>query len=520
MGRRRRAPRVTLLLPLAVSVLAVLSLLADAAEAARIRWTTPGSYRLRAVTVDDIPLDPEASVSGQNHYGRHRLRLDPTLDAGDVLVHLQLDVLTGQIWGDTYAVGAEYVERRHGDPEEPLDGWTTVEPRMLWLEWRLPWLTLRAGQLGDQWGMGLLASDGQDPPAPRSPLGTPEPARWVERFGDPTNGDLVDRVQLEVAPFRSLTRGWLGDLVLAGGADFVYQDEHASFLDGDSGYRFHGQLFYPGERAFLGFYGLHRRQTDVDGDRFVRTALDMTGRVRAPLYEFDAELRLEGEVLYIFGDTNRVQPVDAPDGVELRQFGWAARGEISWLCPRIAVALETGHASGDADPTDGTERALTLDPDHRVGVVLFDDALRFISLRAAERLADPERVGVAPEGAERLPTDGAVRNAFYIAPAATWRPGAWRLTLGTLVAWAAEPFLDPVATLEAGGTSRSHRNLDARHFYGWETDLRIHRDFVVPGVAHVAVGAEGGLLVVGRALEGPGDAPTIGKVTARLDVWW
>ena len=38
----------------------------------------------------------------------------------------------------------------------------------------------------------------------------------------------------------------------------------------------------------------------------------------------------------------------------------------------LVAQVELGYASGDADPYDGTQRRFVFDPNHKVGLLLFD----------------------------------------------------------------------------------------------------------------------------------------------------
>ncbi len=487
--------------------------LAPAPSSARVRWSTPGGYRLRVAGIDRFDLDAEGTDTGQRVQGRHRLRIDPTIELGPVTLHLELDVLSGQIFGDTNSIGARFVERRHGDPEERFDGWTTVEPRQAWLELETRFLRVEAGQLGSGWGMGLVAGDGADD----SPE---EQSRWLEPFGDRWSGDLVQRLTVATRPFAPFEHGELGDLLVGAAVDQVYQDDQASLLDDDLAFEVLGFVEYPGEEVTAGAVAVHRRQTDRDGDRLITTSLDLHGRWTLPLYRVGGELRLQAEAVLEVGETDRLRPAGSPQGVDLLRLGWAAKGEMSWRCPRVATGVEVGYASGDADPDDGEAHAFTFDPDHRVGFILFADVLRLVTLRGAERLADPSRVGVVPAGAEQLPTDGAVRNAWYVFPGVTWRPGPWQLSLAGLVAWAAQPFLDPSATYEAGGVARNHRGQPAQRFYGGEVMGAAHYGFVVPRLEQVRVGLQAGAFVPGGAIDHDLADGAVYKVLGRVDLRW
>lgn len=477
---------------------------------ARVRWSTPGAYRLRVTGLTPFALDAGETDSGQSVFAEHRLRIRPTIEAGPLGVFLEIDVLTGQIFGDTLKVGTAFVERRHGDPTEWYDGWTTVEPRQAWFDLQLPWFDLQAGQMGADWGMGLLDDDGEDD----------DEGRWVARLGDKRNGDLVDRVMVSVRPLRPFTHGPLGDAVLSLGGDHVWQDDLASALSGDTAWRVVGSLWWPGDALAGGLYGVHRWQTDEDGDETSLTAISGHMKIDLPLFLLGAQVRFEGETVWIFGETNALRPATSPEGVELLSVGWVTRAETAWRCPRIAAALEVGYAAGDADPDDDEWRAFSFDPDFDVGLVLFPDVLRLISLRSAERAADPNRVGIAQAGADWLPTDGAVRNALYLNPGVTWRPGQWTLTGMAVLAWGSEPFVEPFETFEAGGKPRNHRGEPASRFYGVELAVGADWHFDLGDVAVGELGIEGAAFYPGPALdEGLDDGP-VAKVVGRAGLAW
>jgi hypothetical protein len=476
----------------------------------RARWQTPGAYRFRVTHLAPYTLDDAGTESGQRVVGRHRLRIDPTIEMGVMELHLQIDVLTGQIFGDQAPVGARFVPRRAPDPYRNTDGWTTVEPRMGWLRWSGHWGSVAFGQMGANWGLGVVDTDGRDR----------DEGDWVKRLGDRWGGDLVERLEVTISPFAQYSVGPLADVAFSLGGDYVWQDDQSNLLDGDTAYRVFASVVHPGEALWLGVYGVHRWQADEDGDDASVSTLDLHARWSIPLYMIAADMKLETEVVLQHGQSSRVRPVSSPKGVDVLALGWVARGDIAWRCPRIALGVEGGYASGDADPADGDDQTFTFDPDHQVGLLLFSDVLRLVTLRSAERLADAERVGRAPVGADLVPTQGAVRNALYLFPVAAWRPGRWRLQVAGLLAWAAEPFLDPTETFEAGGTARNHHGRIASHFYGGELAALVEYALKVPKVGAMALGLEGGVFFTGKALDGALAESTVSKVLARVDLRW
>ncbi len=111
----------------ALAALAV-ALCATSAQA-RVSWSTPGSYRIDTRLFNADLVDQDNTL-----YGMHRLRIDPRIEVGPFLLRLEVDVLTGQFFGDTDSTGERFVPGWRGNPERSYDGWTTVEPRLGWVE--------------------------------------------------------------------------------------------------------------------------------------------------------------------------------------------------------------------------------------------------------------------------------------------------------------------------------------------------------------------------------------------------
>lgn len=384
-----------LALPLRAARLTLLVLIATLGAAhARVHWGTPGAYRLRVGRSGPVPGAP----TGRNLIVSHRLRIEPTVEVHAFWIHTQLDVLTGQIAGDTTTLGSQLGERRHGDPERSTDGWTTVQPRLLEIRLRLDWVEAWLGQIAPRWGLGLIDGDGADGEGPDG----------LVRFGDRNNGDIFQRAAVEFRPgWRALNHVWRGFAVGAG-ADRVYQDEGASLLDNDSAWRAFGTVRWAGEALELGVWAVHREQTDREQRPSSTTTIDGFIRAALPAHGLRATVHLAAE--------GAVQT----DGA----LGVLTRSALRWSRPRLAVGLDAGYASGGAEP-------FRFDPDVRVGLILFGTALRQLSMAAAE--ADPQALAPDPR-----PTDGAVTDAIFLYPLLTWYPEAWRLSAGVLAAWTAD----------------------------------------------------------------------------------
>lgn len=369
----------------------LLGLLTGAAHA-RVDWGSPGHYRLRVAHVGDVPGVPQ----GPNLVASHRLRIEPTVELHVVHIHMQLDVLTGQIAGDTTTLGDRLGERRHGDPTRSTDGWTTVEPRLFEIRLELPWLSAQLGQLAAHRGLGLVDNDGSERQSPDG----------LERFGDRINGDIVDRAAVQVRPWwRSLSDVMRG-LALGGGADWVYQDDRTSLLDDDSAWRAFATLDWRGDALEAGARGLLRRSVDRRARESEVALVDVWAQAAIPVHPWRATVHLAGDLAI----------------TDAGALGLVTRTALAWR--RLSLGVDAGYASGGAAP-------FTFDPDLRVGLVLFDEVRRQQSMAVAE--ADRNAAPPDPR-----PTDGAVRDAAFFHPLVSWRLPDWRFGVGSLAAWRAD----------------------------------------------------------------------------------
>ena len=470
---------------------------------ARVRWSTPGSYRLWVLEMTSFDLDATPTASGEQALGRHRLRLQPRVEVGPVSVYIELDVLTGQIFGTTSEIGSSFTLRSESDPDDAYDGWTTVQPRQAWFSVSYPWVDLKLGQFESHWGMGLMESDGED-------RGNDS---WLLRPGGKWGGDLVDRVEVSLRPLAPFNHQSLGAVVLQGGLGTVYQDDRVSLLDEDSAFEWHVGVRYPGEDYDFGVRYLSRSESRADGSSLDRSSVDtyLTGKV--PLYLSNAEVRFGLQGILTSG-TSSVGTLKR-DEVGVATIG---RAELRWHCPRVAVGLDLGYVSGD-DPATPANEALTLDPDFRAGFILFSDVMRLISVRGADRVRvlGGNQSDRGPTG--DIPTHGAIRNVQYLQPGVAWRPGPFALGLMGLFAWAPAPVYDPVLTPEATQPLNSFGDRAAR-FYGVELTGVLRYTLRLPRYRSASAGLDLGLFLPGDAVKAQNTQSSVTKIVWRLDLGW
>jgi hypothetical protein len=464
-----------------------------------------GEYQLRYDAMTTLPLQPpvgQPSVDtlGQHQYLYHWLRIGARLDIFDkVAVVAQIDVPRGMIAGDT-TVDVDASRDSFAQAK-----WYEVHPRYLYLEYSSPVGVFRLGQQGSHWGMGLLANDGDHDTL----------------FGDHRRGSLVERLLYTVTPLGKGT-----PLFLAIGGDVVFQDATADLLSGDRAFQGFAAIGYKGEHAELGVYGVGRHQ-EHDGqsvdqytpytDRLTVGVLDVAGRFDVPIPGSSAFAYGQIEAAAIFGSTSfergayasLVDPTAARSDDRILAYGGAAvlgavhvsgTGKDRW--GNVAGEVELGYASGDADPFDGRERRFTFDENHHVGLVLFDQVLRWKTARSATLAQDPAVVARAAPGVQFLPSNGAVFGAAYLNPRVVVRPRRWvDLKGGVVVAQTTADLVDPYQAAALG----SYRNYDGgdpkKHDLGVELDVGAAFRVPLERYATIQAGVEGGVLFPGHAFD-------------------
>ncbi|GAB5542668.1 MAG: hypothetical protein SangKO_024280 [Sandaracinaceae bacterium] len=440
-----------------------------------------GEYRHRVVFLSDFPLDPLPRTDpattgryGSNFWGEQWLRLHGELALRPVL---RLYAETDLVWGVAYGDLAQGL-----DPAAwPRDdyGYPGLRLRQLYLEWRTPIGLLRVGQMAFSWGLGIISNGGNDPPV----------------FGDYRYGDLVRRLLFatkpagEDSPFTIAVAGdWVAwDLIADhdGRGDLAFQGLLAAFYEDD-------------EDNQLGAYAAYRHQTNTLNDELSV----FVGDVFAKLHFGEpsgGRIRVAFEAAYVRGTTTLTRTVTHPEQDVEQLLAVAQIGRVS---PHLDLILEGGYASGDSNAEDGIQRRGTIDPDHRVGLILFPEVLAAQSARSANLARSPTLFGRPSRGTELLPTNGGVSNAYYFFPYAIWRPMDWiDVRLGGVVAWSSSDVVDPFAQ-RARSRSVNYRGGDpSRRDLGLELDgaVLLHGE-ISEGVT-LSGGVEGGVLFPGAAFE-------------------
>jgi hypothetical protein len=348
--------------------------------------------------VSDIPQDraPDEVLYpnglGMNQVGGARFRLSPKFDYKDkFLLFGEADLLLYPFGDDPVGVERSSDFRTHSGELRNWMAW--FNPRQLYMQLNLPVGIIRAGQMGSSWGMGILANDGSKDPV----------------FGTVFGGDIVERVLFATKPFYKLGKDWIKDFTMAAAGDLVFDDITAKLYEGDLAWQAVLALRWSWRNYAAGFYFVYRDQTKSDDrtlDVFVFDGyLNLSTSVIETLSAY-----VEGELAYIMGETTLAYSIQQPGGHDVSQLGAAGRIGLKWL-ETIHLCLELGYASGDANNYDHAIHSFTMDPNHRVGLILFPEVLAWQSARSADLAGSDEITGVDNPGIELLPTNGGVASS-------------------------------------------------------------------------------------------------------------
>jgi hypothetical protein len=467
------------------------------AEPGTLRFQVHGQYQARLTGLSNLPLEPyennPATASlGQTARLYHWLRITPRLQIGKSLEVIgQIDVPRGFILGqDTRDVGAA---REPLNETQPLK----VAPRWLYVNWMTPIGLFRVGQQPSDWGMGILANDGDHPTL----------------FGDYRGGSIVERVLYATRP-----AGRDSPFNVAVAGDLVFKDPNADLTNDDVAWQGVLAAFYENKHQdMVGVYGVYRDQhRDAAGvgtpftERTRVGVVDSAGKFNAKIPGGTGHVFGSYEVAYVFGKTSYVRTLSETVNNQeesVSQLGAAARlgavttsgqGDHRW--GSFVASIEWGWASGDADPNDGTQRRFTFDPNHNVGLILFNEALAWKTARAATIAEDPALSARPMPGTDLLPSNGGIFGATYLYPTVVVRPmPQLDLKAGAVIAQTTADFVDPVALGVQGRFQNYDGGNPLGHGLGLELDAGFEYRLALDYNMTLQLGAEGGVFFPGDA---------------------
>ncbi len=452
------------------------------AEPDLLRLLINGEYQLRGDVLSPLRLrrgDGTFDFLGQEHRVYHWLRITPRVQFGQRLeVVVQADVPRGMFSGSEPR-GVSTHDELYAE-NQPFQ----FDPRWLFLDYRAGLVAVRAGQQPFHHGMGLVENDGNHP----------------SLFGDYQGGDRFERLQLLLKPGSKL--------VLIAAADVVFRDEAADLTEGDVALRGTLGTRYGDRRGNVSVLAIVRHQShDGSGSEereFNTVLVDSAGGFETEIRGSGAMLFGEYEVAFRFGDESLGRTLAGPvndDDLTVSGFGGAARLGAVWsngaaqgAYGRLVFAMEVGHASGDEAPQDRDEQAFAFDPNHKVGLILFDHVLRWKSARAKTVVGDSPRVS-------DLATRGSVAGATYLYPTFVFRPvRELDLKAGMVLAQSSEELVDPASVLVTGAATNYDGGAPARDL-GIELDAGAEWRLPLNTGLNLELGAQAGILFPGSAFD-------------------
>lgn len=483
-------------------------------SAEHVRIQVHGEYQVRAARKTDLPLTPppadqSADTLGQNNAVYHWLRISPRFDFREsISVIGQLDFPYGFFLGERtrYVTSAD----RPMDEHHPLK----IDPRWLFVQVMTPIGLIRVGQQGSHWGTGIVANDGNHP----------------RLFGDYQDGSIAERVLFATRPF-----GKDSPLAVLVAGDLVYRDVQADLTEGDHAFQGLIGALYGGHENEVGAQVALRRQRHDDNavgefspytEELDVAVFDLFGKFATKSPDGSGYLFGEAEAAYITGSTNYVRTPELGargEDEKIRSWGGMAKvgivreasdGARRW--GDFVAAVEWGYASGDADPNDGEQHRFNFEPNHKVGLVLFDHVLAWSTARATDNAGDPTLVMRPNPGLQFFPSNGGVFGATYFYPTFVVRPKHWLdLKAAMLVAQTTADLVDPYRFGVFGSVDNLQGGDPKRHDLGIELDGGVEVRVALAHKMTLQLGVEAGVLFPGHAFD---DAYGNGLPTQALGV--
>ncbi|HRI68227.1 MAG TPA: hypothetical protein PK156_28550 [Polyangium sp.] len=353
----------------------------------------------------------------------------------------------------------------------------TTPLRKLMLHFGGRYFRIAMGATTNHFGLGLLANDGS------SSNWTPGSARFADNRG----GDRVGGGYIATGPLTDL-----GIVASFGGYQVLGDD---ILLPGDKANQLIASVSVGhGKKTGAGLFFVHRELTTQTGGVTNVNAFDLTARHEnvGPHYT----ISVEAEAAIVYGLTTVAATPEIPVQ-DILQFGTIVRGAVR--THHGGAVLDVLYASGDNNPYDKKQTAFRADPNLETGLLLYRYVLAAQTGRATATAGDPNLVGVASQGLERIPTRGSPTNTLAIFPRFYVRPLAGlEVYGGPLLAFSMAPLYDPLNTRTAGGVVKNALGGTSGQTLGLEMDLGVRQRMLIRGM-ELTVGLEGGMLLPGNA---------------------
>lgn len=332
------------------------------------------------------------------------------------------------------------------------------------------WGQIKVGLIRNQFGLGAVSNAGND--AKRGSVRN-------SPFGYGRQGDRALHAEVAFFPFKPKISGGKPKppLVLLAFAERIEDDDTIRSNRGDTGWQAGGgvQVEMGGALGIVGVTQRHQEYTE--GGETDVAILSVVGRY--DILKRHHKLYVEGEYAAYAGETTFLESSLRPGAYSVLATGGLAR--VVGGTNRYEYAVEGGMASGDSNPFDNDVRTFNFDREHRVGMLMFGEALRQTTAVSASNIADPTYRENPPRGFNRLATGGTVQNTLYLNPRMAVNAYGATLTLGYVRAVAEEPYADAFRTGVAGGEPTAHRGAKQKTDLGQEFDVGLEYNLDIPG---------------------------------------
>lgn len=442
-------PRLATLL---CSLAMLLPLTAEAGPKLDLKPKTPGAvtlgiagdYRLNFSLLDDFAVDAESPITthGQETYLDQRLRLRLDFQVLRATFSTEWDLLSGQLAGDLWTLGDLDRRNRGQYGAVTLDGFTPRRASLL-LRWKD--LDVELGLMTSNWGLGMLANDGNQDPM----------------FGRNDLGDRVIRARVTARPghWRGKEGAAANRVNVTGGFDFVLDDDLATFADGQLAFQVLGSLLVLDENARRGVYFVYRNQQEPED--LGRTSVFVVDGYIDRSFELPkgVKMRLAMEGAGIFGQTSRALTYQEREDLDVSSGAVVGLASLSFFEDKLQSHGKVALASGDANPDDNKSTQFTFDRNFSLGSVLFDQLLGSVALGSHRLVTDPEISGQPPRGVDAIVNEGAAGGILALQKVVEGNPLPWlNLKAGVLLALATADHRQPFYSTRGGGTPFNHHN--------------------------------------------------------------
>lgn len=468
-------------------------------DGTKVSILTHGEYRLQIGAGNAIPVDAEGTELSQAGVLDQRLRLGVGLRGDFITLDTEWDLFSGQLGGSDWGIPGD-VDARRRHLLASRDGISALKfvPRRGAVRFDFPVATVEAGLMTSDWGLGMLANNGD-----RNPY-----------FGRNDFGDRVLRARATFRPLLMNPKTKEGSraaaLNITAAFDYVIEEDTSSIADRQSSVQgIVSALWYEPDHCRHGIYLVYRHQKELDfGTTTDVLVVDVLLDQWFDLNGGKARLAVEGAL--ISGRTNRATTWNAREDVAIFSGGLTGLASISMKQDRLGMDFRAGWASADGDPDDGVTQDFTFDRDFDVGQVLFDELMGGVEVAAHSLITDPENTGHPPDSIDGIATEGAARRTVFLQPMVHGKPiSMLSLRAGLLLAWSSGPVRHPFYGTRAGGAETNHHNEPTQGRYlGTEIDWAMGLEIPLQGTlkspepdgAQVEVLLQGGHAVLGKSM--------------------